>query len=285
MSNLFCEKVSLLLPVFKGGDLFPGAIKSIEESGLNFANVFISFNGSSEIDYDNFNNLKDFGGLKYTYTIFQTLRDLDAVDHALFIANKLKRFMANDASLFLLAHDDRIVPVSDPSSLYAYLEQTRFCETVYFPRYDCCIAGDYDNIHNIYGKDECFSPSGFFWFTLENNLATNMSGMIVPFFAWEQANLAGKKAASGARFEHFCCIAQNIKAIRFTTKYGVKVGARADSDGATLSLLQHRKASLVYMLLYARNHGVGGVFLHFKYSFFLLKKSVACIIAWVRKVW
>ena len=102
--------LSVALPIFDGGELFMDAIYSIENSKIPFKNVFLSFNGKSDLDYQKFLSIKSVSNFKNSYIVFETKKDLDAVEHGNFLLEQLKKFLKKDSAVFMLAHDDRIIP-------------------------------------------------------------------------------------------------------------------------------------------------------------------------------
>jgi hypothetical protein len=253
MSVQSSNKLSLILPVFKGEGLFLGAVQSIERSPIPFGKIIISFNGSSSADYDAFVRRREMGEFQREYVLFRTNEDLTAAEHGQFLLKNLKGFIRQDAIIMFLAHDDRLLT---PGSNIQ--KQLRFIEnldpaTVYFPTYSCCQAGDYDNVTHVLARDADYSADEFFWLTMRESVSTNMSGMIVPFFAWVYALTEAGKSQSGARFEHMLCIAPTVKSVHFHGEVNMLIGERPNSDGKQLTMLQHRKAAFSYVLAYWRN--------------------------------
>jgi len=174
-----------------------------------------------------------------------------------------------DSMLFLLAHDDRIIDDKGSHSTTRFL-QSLDRNTVYFPSYSCCMAGSYERITKVIEQELLLTPEQFFWVTLKQNIATNMSGMVTPLHAWEETLHVMATAGSGARFEHLLCISSRVQAVCFHKDVRVLVGERTDSDGKRLTSLQHRKAALAYLLAFARNGRLRG---QSRYSAFLLEIS------------
>ena len=118
------------------------------------------------------------------------------------------------------------------------------------------------------------TPEQFFWLTLKDNIATNMSGMVLPFKVFDEVLSVKKLSVSGARFEHLIAISPSVKEISFSRDIKVLVGERNDSDGKLLTSLQHREASLYYVLAFAKNKRLKPYF-YIPYLIQLLKKLLA----------
>jgi hypothetical protein len=278
MSEESCRSISLLLPVFRGGELFLGAIKSIEDTSIAFDNVFISFNGVTSTDYEAFLELEKSGRLKKKYRILTTYADLDASQHGLFILKNLDGQLHPESMLFLLAHDDRIIFDEKEEVISNSFFSMLNCKTVYFPSYNCCTAGDYENVTHVIESEVLFTSDQFFWLTLRENVATNMSGMIVPFAAWKETLEVMSRSGTGARFEHLLCIAKSVCDVQFNKNVRVLIGERPDSDGKSLTMLQHRKAAFYYVLTYMRNGRLTEVDQYIRYAFEFSKKVVAYVL-------
>lgn len=229
------------------------AILSIENSQIPFSNVFISFNGVNDIDYQKFLRAKSLNTFKNSYVTFQTKKDLDAIDHGIFFLNHLKNYLKDSSTVFLLAHDDRIIPPTTDRFI-SLLNQSDLKSTIFFPSYHCCMVKDYDDIVKIIEKDEFVSAEIFFYKSLQENIATNMSGMILPFHAYEFATKAMRSVNSrGARFEHTTCISPGIKHIYFHNKLSMLIGERENSEGKMLSYRDHRVAAFNYIWSFFKN--------------------------------
>lgn len=274
MSENSLVDIYLVLPIYKGTTLFLGALESIERSGIDFSGLIISFNGDDPADYDDFMEARRYGRLKSDYIVFRTNTVLEAFEHQLFIREKVEKIVSPQSMLFFLAHDDRIISEGNEKLATKFL-QSIDRSSVNFPSYNCCIAGHYETVTHILEHDLTLTPEDFFWLTLRQNVDTNMSGMVVPISAWGETLGVMAKAKTGARFEHLLTIAKGVSSVRFHKQIRVLVGERPDSDGKSLSSLQHRKASLLYLIAFARNarlHGIGG---YLRFLFELGKKTTA----------
>lgn len=282
MLKNYSNSLSLLLPVYRGENLFEGAIKSIEESAIDFENIFVSFNGSDSADYDLFMQMSNQNKLRKKYTLFQTLEDLSAVQHSHLITKNLSEILHPSSMLMLLAHDDRLI-ASESATLSSGIFSKLNADTIYIPSYSFCWASDYNKVTRVVESVIDMSPKEFFWRTMKETIPTNMSGMIMPFFAFVEAQKTLERYTNGARFEHMLCIARSIKCVCFTTDVRVLIGERMDSDGRLLTILEHRKAALHYMRAYLRNGRLSGInewpkfFIHFsrKIAGYLLAKIQA----------
>lgn len=239
--------ISVILPIFNGGELFIDAILSIENSNIPFKNVFISFNGESDKDYQTYLKFKSENILKYSYVEFQTKKNLDSVNHGNYIQKQLSNFLSCDSCIFLLAHDDRIIP-PNIDDFIAFLNENDLSSTILLPSYHCCMSDNYRDILKIITKNECISSEDFFFKSLKENIPTNMSGMILPFHALRSSlKMTTKSSASGARFEHAVCISPGIQKIYFHKKLKMLIGERSDSDGKLLTLKDHRISAFNYV--------------------------------------
>lgn len=270
----FSNGISLHIPVYLGGDLFIGALQSIEQTSIEFENVFISFNGVDPRDYNNFVELKRAGNLRKKYSVFRTCKELTAAEHGYFVLGKIKNVLSPNSKLMLLAHDDRILYQKNNEAQNDFFRSLR-SDTVYFPAYYYCVAGNYENVIRISAEEKSYTPLDFLRLTMKKNLDTNISGMIIPFSAYESAVNSIIKNATGARAEHLFCMGPSVRCIQFRTDVCSFVGERANSDGRSLSRLDHRRAALSYVWSYAKNGHLiqSGGYLFFAME--LLKKIAA----------
>lgn len=270
--------ISVVLPIFNGGELFMDAIYSIENSNIPFKNVFVSFNGKSDADYKIFSKIKSQNTLKNNYTIFQTKKDLDATEHGNYLLKQLEKVLKNNSIVLLLAHDDRIIPPKK-DELISLLTNNELDSTIFIPSYYCCMADNYNTVIKIIEKDERLSTENFFFRSLRENISTNMSGMILPFHAWLAANKLMNNAKSrGARFEHITCISPGIKNIIFHKKLNMLIGERPDSEGKMLSYRDHRLAAFNYIWSFLKNGQLKTVSKAPIYFYYLAKNWVGYLL-------
>lgn len=275
MSKQSSISISMLLPVFQGGQLFLGAVESIEASSIPFEKIIISFNGSSAADYEAFRALQSNGSLKKKYTIYRTMKDLSAAEHGMFALNAFADIFHANSMLMFLAHDDRLVEGgSSTQEIKNFISHLK-TDTVYFPSYQCCQAGDYENITHMFERDITYSTDEFFWLTMNESVPTNMSGMIVPFQAWHTAMIAAAKSQTGARFEHMLCISPWVNHINFNGVIKAVIGERPDSDGKKINQLEHRKAALAYVNAYCDNGHLKRLGRYPAFIYHLLRKYAA----------
>lgn len=273
--------LNLMLPVYQGGELFFGALQSIEKSSVKFSNIYISFNGENSKDYDAFINMEQMGALKRKYTVLRTNQNLTSAQHACFALENFKKIISPRSLIMFLAHDDRIMSAQGYEKAQEEFIASLRADTVYFPSYHCCMVEDYENVTHVIESNATYSVSDFFWKTMADNVATNMSGMVVPFSAWKEAVEGANRAGTGARFEHMLCIAPGVRHVKYTNKVCVLIGERGDSDGKSLSSLDHRRAAANYVWSFFKNGHLLNSGRYVSYAIELLKKSVALCIATV----
>jgi hypothetical protein len=261
----------LVIPIYKGGDLFLGAIDSIEKLQIQFKKIVLSFNEALSVDYDLFIQTADSQRYRQNYTILRTGLDLDAVEHGLFIVNNLKPCLDANDKIFFLAHDDRVLNDGEDGDLYQFLIDVE-PNTVYFPSYSCCKVDDYNDVFEVIESDNVYTPKEFFWLTQQMNVPTSMSGMIVPFASWNEALRVMSRAGSGARFEHLLSIAASTKKICFNKFVRVLIAQRKGSDADHLSLMQHRLSSFYYVVTFIRNRRMKGFIEYCHIGWILFKK-------------
>jgi hypothetical protein len=272
------SELTLVVPVYRGGLMFIEALRSAEQSQMEFKKIVVSFNEVNDKDFQTFHNACLIGVLNFPYTVFRTNKEMRAHEHGRFIVDKLKISTPMDAMILFLAHDDRII-VQPSTKAHKLFYSTLQSDAVYFPSYSCCRIEDIEKIIVVIEHEEVISPEVFFWRTQKQNLSTNMSGMIVPLGAWDEALKTLVLAGSGARFEHLLAIARPINHIRFHKFMKTLIVERPGSDAATLTLLDHRRASLYYLYAFARNLRVTGVLNRIRFMKELIKKSLALFLA------
>lgn len=264
----------LVMPIYKGQDLFLGAIDSIEQLHIPFEKIILSFNEAQSNDYNLFVKSKNAGRYSKDYTILRTGIELDSVGHGLFIADKLSASINAECRIFFLAHDDRILNKNYDLALHDFLLNAR-SDTVYFPSYSCCKSDDYNFVFEIIESDKTLTSEDFFWLTQKNNVPTSMSGMIVSFGAWKEALKVMLAAGSGARFEHLLSIASVTKNVCFNKVVNVLVAQRKGSDADHLNIMQHRISSFFYVLTFIKNRRLHGLGNYLRCIWLLSKKIVA----------
>ncbi len=276
MSKIFSKNVSLNLPVYQGGDLFVGALMSIEESCLDFSKIFISFNGRNSSDLTRFKEMQESGILKKEYITFITNADFDVVSHSNFVLNNLSRYLNENDLVFLLAHDDRLINNSSQIGFEALMKEDEEGSTVYIPSYSWCKSPNYNLVYKSAEMDKCISPEEFFKMSVRKVLATNMSGMIAPLHVLKKTQNEMEIAETGARWEYLVCVAEGVKRIRYTTNIKVLIGARDDSDGNSLTIENHRIAALNYTKVFFRNQKIRHpvTFVYFAYFYFRNKFAI-----------
>lgn len=279
MSAQYSSKLSLLLPVYNGGELFLGAVASIEQSAIPFDKIVISFNGDRSDDFDAFHRLQEQGILTRKYTIFRTNQDLSAAQHGKFALEHMLDLFHEDESIMFLAHDDRILTTQVEEDMQRKFVEKIDAHTVYFPSYHCCQAGFYDEVTHILERELKVTAEEFFWLTMRESVPTNMSGMVVPFWAWVEALKAVERNKNGARFEHLLCVGSTVRGVEFTKSIKMLIGARVDSDGKSLTEIQHRKAAFNYALAYWRNGHLREARRVLPFFYQLLRKGLAYFIA------
>lgn len=270
--------LTLILPVFNGGELFLEAILSIEKSQIPFKNVFISFNGKSNLDYQNFLKIQSENQFKNSYILFQTNHDLDAMDHGNNLIKKLKLHLQPETPTFLLAHDDRIIP-PNLNEFLGLLSKNDLRSTIFIPSYHRCLSSNYQEVIKIIEEDKNISPENFFFKSMRENISTNMSGMILPFHALLASNRAMNMARSrGARFEHIMCISPGIKHIQFHKTLKMLIGERDDSEGKLLSYKAHRVAAFNYVWSFLKNGQLKTVSKAPIYFYYLAKNWIGYLL-------
>jgi len=280
MSKKNSSELTLVVPVFRGGLEFVEALRSAERSDIEFNKIIVSFNEEINNDFITFNNSRLAGDLKFQYTVFRTGEVMKAHQHGRFIVDKLKLSMPMDAMFLLLAHDDRIqwqLMTEARKLFYSTLES----DSVYFPSYSNCRIEDYEKVIEVIEHEEVISPADFFWRTQKQNVPTSMSGMILPLGAWDEAVDIQAKTGTGARFEHLIAIARPVNNIRFHKFLKTLIVSRPGSDAATLTLLEHRRASVYYLYAFARNKRVTGVIIYIRFLKEVIKKIIALFLAYV----
>ena len=182
-----------------------------------------------------------------------------------------------------LAHDDRIL--TTPSDEWAQREFFAKIDahTVYFPSYHCCQAGFYGEVTHILEREEKLTAEEFFWLTMHESVPTNMSGMVVPFWAWVNALKAVDRSKNGARFEHMLCIGPTVQRVEFTKLIKTLIGERVNSDGKNLTNFQHRKAALSYVVAYRKNGHLSTFRRYPAFIYQLVRKYVAYLVAWIEE--
>jgi hypothetical protein len=165
----------------------------------------------------------------------------------------LKDYLDDDSTLFLLAHDDRIVP-PNLIDFISLLNQYDLKTTIFFPSYRCCNSVNYNMVLKIISRNEYISTENFFFKSLKENISTNISGMILPFNAFYTSAEAIRISNSrGARSEHTICISPKIKNVCFHNQLYMLIGERPHSEGKLLSYRDHRVAAFNYIWLFLKN--------------------------------
>lgn len=245
---MLASKKFALIPIFKGGNLFVDAVLSLDRYSHLFEDIVISFNGMCAEDYYLFEKIRTERSLKGNYIVFRTLEDLSALEHGLFLVDRIsKNSYFKNSSIFLMAHDDRLI--SKKLEFESFFKSCRL-DTVYFPEYHRSTAPSYDIVYEVDSISKTLNSDEFFWKSMSSNIATNMSGLVLPFSVWVRVTNLLREVDCGARFEHLVCIDKQIRFVKWDPRNKVIVGARLDSDGAQLSNRQHRSAAFLYVKSY-----------------------------------
>lgn len=189
------------------------------------------------------------------YTVYRTFENLTSAEHGEFVKNKLLLELEQNDFLLLLAHDDRIIN-SPKQNLIRNFFNNLDENTVYFPSYHCCSAKNYKNVTHTIEKVETYKTHEFFLTSLKENIPTNMSGMILPLHACQDAHETIRFTGTGARYEHLVATSRQVKTVEFHNKFNVLVGERPDSDGLTLTPMKHAVAKLMYLINFLKKHRI-----------------------------
>jgi hypothetical protein len=280
MSKKSSSKLYLVVPVFKGGTIFLEALKSAENCGIIFDEMIISFNEAGDQDFQTFKDACSTATLSGTYTVWRTRKAMDSLNHGRFMIENMKVSSALNVLVFFLAHDDRILAQPQTDSMQRFFSSLD-PSSVYFPSYSCCKVEDYNTITEVIEYDELITSEEFFWRTQRQNIPTSMSGMVVPLSAWDDAIRILLKSGTGARFEHFLATAQHVKWVRFHMFIRTLIVSRPDSDAAYLTLRQHRRASLYYVMAFALSGRVVSFSSYLAITREIIKKSLGLMLAFV----
>lgn len=274
MSQNLSNNITLVMPIYKGTNLFLEGLDSIERAQIKFERIVLSFNEDNGTDYAAFISAQNEGRYKLDYTIFRTMKCLGAVEHGRFFIDRIKEISGLNTKIFYLAHDDRLLNSSEDGELENFLKKTE-CDTIYFPSYSCCKVEDYNSIFEVIESERKLTSNEFFWLTQRDNVPTSMSGMILPLSAHEEILNVMEKAGSGARFEHLLCIAKPVNSVCFNKIVRVLIAQRSGSDGDNLSIMHHRVSSFYYTLTFFRNGRINGLNEYAYFSFLMIKKMTA----------
>lgn len=239
--------ISIIIPVYKGGEIFLNAVQSLEDYASGISGVFISFNALDDDceDIIKFKYWLNEGGEKnHEYFINITRCELSSKDHALAVF-KWYESIGKTEYIMTLCHDDRLSAVFDFSS-YA-LEP----KTIIFPVWrtvDC----NYQYLNEE--KIEEMSPDKMIF---ANNWShyMNISGIIYHKRFWDRLRWIYRLKKGGQRTEMTVCTQPEVQKLVVGSHY-VEIMVRDDSDGAKISSKQFGHDELIYIitLIYFRRY-------------------------------
>lgn len=227
--------LTVVIPCYKGGELFKSAVESLRESNLKYSRLIVSFNGKQC-------DLKTW--LESQYIDQKIILDiichegfLPAKDHMAKVSDYIFTKYGN-INLMLMAHDDVLI-----SS-----EEQNYClDTVVFP--------DYGNDRNLCSLGE-ISDFEFLKLSFTKAMYTNMSGMIISSEIFKSACSYFHNKRTGSRFEHMLALNVHCKRIIFSRDIKVYIKERNDSDGALINSMDSRSDELKYLQYYLKNKKV-----------------------------
>lgn len=238
--------ISLVVPVYKGGEYWKECIESINKYGYGFDEVLVSIN-KSDLQNDD---------IKY----FKSLCKLDNV--TLIVQNKslspLKHFLSyieliqNDY-IFMLAHDDILLEGS--LKVKNYLKQhgkeldiSLFGSQSYFDDNNKYLG----EVNELRGLKNAISSQCFVEYDLGKHFDISLSGITFPTKSIVNNSYYLEKFVRGIRVDYFFLTNCDIKFIHQLEKNTAKVRRHPNQESAIIGLEERTFDSIIYYVYHIK---------------------------------
>ena len=231
-------KLDVIIPCYRGNELFKRAVKSIFESKLPVDRVFVSFNGNQSVNEQWLENFKTMISSDVKFIVFKSDNEITAKEHWLKICRNLTQYMDDETYIFLLAHDDIILDANNINVKDLYKEDATF-----FPQY---ILNN-KKVNNHIKADRNYSIKQWLSLSFYSDNYTNMSGMIVKFGNLTNVVNEFKNKITGSRFEYMLATNYSITSVRYISSLNLFINVDPQSDGASISNINSRIDDCLYL--------------------------------------
>jgi hypothetical protein len=238
---------NILMPVYKGGAFFIAALQSIIKNCPASVKIFISFNGSSDGDYLEFNRIRSSVKNKNEIIINRTKSDLSSIQHAKAIDIWLRDHFRNDDQIMFLCHDDKIIEkISTESASKIEMQGDGIC----FPEWHLYDeSGKFLETKSVSEINLNQSIESFIFETFKaGDIYTNLSGISCSYKTYKKFIKWLKYKKSGARMEFMLATARNVHKITCDTSIKIQIHKSNQSDGALINLKNYYYDELVFMI-------------------------------------
>jgi len=229
------DKPVLIIPVYKGGELFRECYASVVGKESGFEMIFISLNGTSAGRAADLETLKSFGKPAENVLLLETPTVLPSFDHQNFLIDAVSKRFSDERLVMSLFHDDNLLrpPSRDESQP------------------DSVILGDWQNL--VEGglisalKKSPDSPTNWIRSFAFQKITTNGSGMVVPLGVMRDVSLSLQRWRTGVRYEYLLCTHSSVKSLCAAREPLVSLRIHEMQDGANVDLPSFVRGEAMFM--------------------------------------
>lgn len=263
--------INILIPVYKGGDLFLSAVNSVLANCPLSVRLFISFNGEHQGDHSRYLDFQKSIQTSHEIIVNKTLSELSAIQHFINIQGWLASFLSDDDKIMFLCHDDEILKQITVESIG---ELSSKVDSVTFPEWHLYnTERKFTEVKKISEVDFDQSIEDFIFDTFKaGDIYTNLSGITCSFKVFKKYCSWLKFKKTGARTELMLATASNVSKISYDENIKIKILRSPYSGGSTLALNDVYYDERIFMLWLFFNYRISKP-PNFKYA---LKKFRYC---------
>jgi len=227
--------LNILIPVYKGGSLFLGALNSALTKCPPSSRIFISFNGESDDDYARYLAYQKTIQLRNEVFVNRTNAELPAIQHAMNMKTWLGKHLSDRDKIMFLCHDDEILAEIPQESLPDVIEHE---DCVTFPEWHLHdVSGNFIEIKKISEINLNQDIEDFIFDTFRaGDIYTNLSGIVCNFRSLKKYCRWLKIKKTGARMEFMLATASHVQKIRCENNIKVKIRKSPESDGSKITI-------------------------------------------------
>lgn len=227
----------LLIPVFRGRELFRDCLQSIVGKESNFDQIVISING--DLLERNADKEILFSSIlaKENLVVFETGEPLSAPSHSRFILRQLRLMgLDSETQIMNLFHDDWLLTAPDPDLADS--------ETV--------VVGSWEKtdepspVSAVDGSSQ--SVKDWLWSFGRRQVFINGSGMISTLQVREDASKILAFFRTGVRYEHLLITHRSVKTVKSSSPATVRIRIHAGQDGSSQTSSQALRGDLAFVL-------------------------------------
>ena len=226
--------MNVVLPVYNGGHLFISALQSLLQNCPSSVNIFISFNGSSENDYNRFIEFAETVSIKHKIYTYRTHSEISSIHHARIINKWLSGYLSKNDLIMFLCHDDEILSFPSINDI----ERLKNSQSVFFPKWICVNENQQSrSVEELLFHGSTAVPQNVIFDSFAtNNIYTSLSGIIFPRYILSAYCRWSHIKKTGARVELMLASHRSVRHLELIQNHNILVRLRTDSDGQSINL-------------------------------------------------